>query len=68
MFRLVFRLLPLTLATMLLVATPVEASSQVAETEGSLGHGLWLPLTLILTLAVLTAPAVWPRSGKRERR
>ena len=68
MFGQVFRFLLLTLAMMLLFATPVEASSHVAESKGSLGHGLWLPLTLILMLALLTAPAVLPPSSRRNRR
>jgi hypothetical protein len=63
-----FRMLSLTLAMKLLIATPVEASSHVPETRDSLGHGVWLPLALILTLALLTAPAVLPQTRKRDRR
>jgi hypothetical protein len=53
------------------IITPAGASAKVIESSGvenSAGHGVWLPLMLILVLALVTAPAIVPKSFWRARR
>ncbi|MCC6791770.1 MAG: hypothetical protein IT336_08800 [Thermomicrobiales bacterium] len=63
-----YRAVALALVALAFGVTQVGAQTHVSVREAPVGHGIWLPLSLIVVLALLTAPAVMPRSGKRQRR
>lgn len=50
-----------------LIAGPAISAAGIADVEGASGHGLWMPLSLIVVLVLLTVPAARRRADRNER-